>query len=142
MVPKRGISPSQAEPVAKKLKLLSINPSTTKNRNWSQSTVNKAKRADSSNVSYYIVKYKKSDKYKNTSAKDKPKLLAAKREEILNKRYISFIVDFLVDAYQNLLEFLKGRTLVLKSTYDYITIGFCLRMIITKTRKIIIILTS
>ena len=69
-------------------------------------------------------------------------MLAAKREEILNKRYISFIVDFLVDAYQNLLEFLKGSTPVLKSTYDYITIGFYLRIIITKTRKIIIILTS
>jgi len=86
MPPKRPNSPFPTEPAAKKQKSLSSNPSTARNRVWAQSPANKAKRADSANVSYHLGKYKQSVEYKNAPDTEKQKLLAAKKQEILEKR--------------------------------------------------------
>ena len=79
MLLKRLNLPTLIALAIKKQKLLSSNPSTTRNRAQAQNPTNKAKRANTANILYYLRKYKQSDKYINAPDTEKPKLLVAKK---------------------------------------------------------------
>ena len=75
-----------SDPPAKKLKALSEVASTVRNRKWLQAPKNKAKRADSSNMSYHISKLKKTADFINASKEKQAEMISAKKAEITAKR--------------------------------------------------------
>ena len=65
-----------------------VNLSTLRNKRWAIVPENKAKRADSANVSYYVTKLKKSVEYQQATEEQKAILLAEEKQAAINRRYM------------------------------------------------------
>ena len=81
MSQKRTASPTTNAPEPKKANL-----STLRNKRWAMVPENKAKRADSANISYYVTKLKKSVEYQQATEEQKAVLLAAEKQAAIDKR--------------------------------------------------------
>jgi hypothetical protein len=83
MSQKRTALPLTDAPEPKK-----VNLSTLRNKRWAIAPENKAKRADSANVSYYVTKLKKSVEYQQATEEQKAIILAEEKQAAINRRYM------------------------------------------------------
>ena len=75
-----------ALPTTNTPELKKANLSTLRNKQWAIVPKNKAKRTDSTNISYYVTKLKKSVEYQQATKEQKAVLLAAEKQAAIDKR--------------------------------------------------------